>query len=82
MTPSCTTQVTTQTGRFTFYFKKMSICEAKKFCAEKNEILAPITNRNDFDAVKKIIKAGNHPGCQFYDFDSDYLIGLDITPLW
>ena len=80
MKPSCNTEVTTPTGKFTFHFQRMSYCEAKKFCAEKNEILAPITNRNDFDVLKKAVIAGNHPGCQFYNFDPEYLIGLDITP--
>ena len=80
MKPSCTTEVTTPTGRFTFYFQEMSYCEAKKFCAEKNEILAPITNQNDFDVLKKAVIDGNHPGCPFYNFDPEYLIGLDITP--
>ena len=80
MTPSCNTQVTTPTGKFTFQFQEMSYCEAKKVCAEKNEILAPITNRNDYDVINKAVKSGNFPGCPFHNGWQEYFLGLDVTP--
>ena len=79
MNQSCTTQVTTPSGRFTFHEQRMSICEAKKFCAEKNEILAPITNEEDSLAIARTIREGDHEGCWFHDFQR-FFIGLDVTP--
>ena len=80
MKQSCNTEVTTPTGKFTFHFQKLSMCQAKKFCAEKNEILAPITNKKDFDALKKAITQGNYPGCNFNVGVQQYHLGLDVTP--
>lgn len=80
MTPSCITQVTTPTGKFTFHQQTMSVCEAKKACALKGEILAPVTNGADFDALHKVMKEGNHPGCPFHHGDHTYALGLDVTP--
>ena len=79
MNQSCSTQVATPTGKFTFHKEKLSMCEAKKFCAGKGEILAPITNEEDFAAVHKTLRAGYHEGCWLYDRES-YFTGLDITP--
>ena len=79
MNQSCTTQVTTPSGRFTFHEQRMSICEAKKFCAEKNEILAPITNEEDSLAIARTIHEGDHEGCWFHNFQR-FFIGLDVTP--
>ena len=80
MNPNCTTEVITSTGKFTFYSETMSVCEAKKFCGKKGEILAPITNKNDFDELYKVTQMGNHPGCPFhYGPYIYYSIGLDVT---
>ena len=80
MDPSCATEVTTPTGKFTFYGEIVSVCEAKKVCAEKGEILAPITNRADFEALLRVTQTGNHPSCPFHHGFFLYSIGLDVTP--
>ena len=77
---SCASEVITRSGKFTFYRQEMSICEAKKFCARREGILAPITNKEDFDALHRAAKAGNHPGCQYHHGYAQYFIGLDVTP--
>ena len=74
---SCPSEVTTPTGKFTFHNEKMSMCEAKKFCAAKGEILAPITNKEDFSAVYKTLLSGDHEGCWLQGFHK-FMIGLDI----
>ena len=78
--PSCSTELVTPTGKFTFHDEEVSICEAKKICAKNGEILAPITNRQDYNAIIKVTKMGNHPSCPFHHGDQMYFIGLDITP--
>ena len=81
MNPKCATEVNTPSGRFTFHKDRMSVCEAKKFCAQRGEILAPITNQADFDALHKAVVEGNNPSCPFHYMDIMlYSIGLDITP--
>ena len=81
MNPKCATVVNTPTGRFTFHKKRMSVCEAKKFCAQRGEILAPVTNKADFDALYKAAREGNNPSCPFHHDDMIlYSLGLDITP--
>ena len=81
MDPNCSTEVITPTGKFTFHKNyNMSICEAKKFCAKKGEILAPITNEEDALAIYETMHAGAHAGCWFHYGDFDYFIGLDVTP--
>ena len=55
-------------------------CEAKKICASKSEILAPITNRADFDALYRVTQQGNNPSCPFHYGSPLYSIGLDVTP--
>ena len=80
MNPNCATEVTTPTGKFTFHDQGVTVCEAKKICASKGEILAPITNRADFDALYRVTQAGNHPSCPFHYGAFPYSIGLDVTP--
>ena len=80
MNSSCSREVFTATGKFTFHDQLVSICEAKKICAENDEILAPITNKQDYDAVMTVAKSGNHPGCPFHHGDQQYFTGLDVTP--
>ena len=78
---SCATEVTTPTGKFTFYGEDVSVCEAKKVCAAKGEILAPITNMDDQKALYRVTQEGNHPECPFhYGHFKLYSIGLDVTP--
>ena len=81
MDPNCAAEVFTPTGRFTFYKERMSVCEAKKFCAEKGEILAPVTNEADYEALLTAAHEGNHPSCPIHYGDLLlYSLGLDITP--
>ena len=81
MNPNCATEVTTPSGKFTFHKEMVSICEAKKFCAEKGEILAPVTNKADFDALLRVMQTGNNPSCPFHHGDIiQYATGLDVTP--
>ena len=79
MDQSCSTEVVTSTGKFTFHKEEMSMCEAKKFCAKKGEILAPITKKEDALAIYRTIQAGTHKGCPFHNVDTIYYIGLDVT---
>ena len=79
MNSSCSKEVFTATGKFTFHNEQVWICEAKKICAKNDEILAPITNKQDYDAIMKVAKMGNHPNCPFHYGDHTYFIGLDIT---
>ena len=53
---SCKSQVTTKSGTFTFHDQLLSYCKAKKFCASEGEILAPITNKENLEALKKVTR--------------------------
>ena len=72
----CGFSTTTSSGTFTAYNKKLTKCEAKKFCRDKGHILAPITTQEDKTAVLKLLdtRCDEHKGGEFY------LVGLDITP--
>ena len=71
------TSITTSSGKFTFYpGTSMTFDEAKKFCKKEGEILAPITNRDDFDTLHKFAS-----GCTNIGLGRDYFAGLEmITP--
>ena len=58
----CKTEVTTKSGRFTFYNESVPRCQAKLKCLERGEILAPITNQEDLDAIRGIMNWE----CEFY----------------
>ena len=60
----CKTEVTTKSGRFTFYNEQVRGCQAKLKCLERGEILAPITNKEDLDAITGIMNWD----CDFYRF--------------
>ena len=57
----------------------MSDSEARKLCAKNSGILAPITNKEDAEAIYKTIKMGQHEGCPFYQGVNKYSIGLKVT---
>ena len=78
--PGCNTTVTTPTGVFTYYKDEVTYCEAKERCAEKGEVLAPLTNYDDVDALRGVADYEN-PNCLFHygEYDYDYHIGLDIS---
>ena len=73
---SCPKSVTTSSGTFSFSEKQMTRCEAKKYCRERGQILAPITTQEDKDAVLTMFndKCFNHYSESFYH------IGLDVFP--
>ena len=60
--PECKTEVTTNSGTFTFYSESVPRCRAEILCAEKGAILAPLTNQEDIDAVRGILDWN----CDFY----------------
>ena len=41
--------------------------------------MAPITNKEDAEAIYKTIKMGQHEGCPFYQGVNKYSIGLKVT---
>ena len=69
------TSVETKSGKFTFYPDTIrSIHGAKDFCAKKGEILAPITNWDDFYQLRNFTD-----GCTNLGGLSSYHVGLDIV---
>ena len=68
--------LSTSSGTFTVYHKKLTKCEAKKFCRDKGHILAPVTTKQDKDALLELL----HPTCEEHYGATTYLLGLDITP--
>ena len=75
--PTCGTSITTPTGTFTYYKKEVLACEAKVECAKRGQILAPITNAYDRDALRSIAKLQDR-SCKFHLGFRQYHIGLDI----
>ena len=75
--PTCGTTVTTPTGTFTYYKKRVLSCEAKVECAKRGQILAPITNSRDRDALRSIAKIEDS-SCKFHWGFQQYHIGLDV----
>ena len=68
------TSITTSSGKFTFYpAKSLTVIEAKNFCKKEGGILAPITNRNDFEALHKFAI-----GCTNIGLGRSYFVGLDM----
>ena len=74
---ACSMSTTTSSGTFTVVNKEMTRCEAKKYCREKGQILAPVTNQEDKDAILKLIGAKH---CKIDRGNMFYHIGLDVTP--
>ena len=74
----CPKSITTATGKFTFHTEKVTRCEAKKICKYNGEILAPLTNKEDIDAVRSISKWPQCP--ELGNADKDFNIGLDVIP--
>ena len=73
---SCPKSVTTSSGTFSFSKERMTRCEAKKYCRERGQILAPITTQEDKDAVLSMF----HHTCLNNYKESFYHIGLDVYP--
>ena len=81
--PVCATSVTTPTGVFTYFDKEITVCEAKIECANRGQILAPVTNWDDLDALRSIGQ-NKDPSCKFHrpnrnDLIARYHVGLDVT---
>ena len=77
---TCLNSVTTSTGKFTLYADRVTRCQAKKRCKEKGQILAPIKNKSDLNAIKKLQKNNDSAKC-VYSFNYQlrmYHIGLDV----
>ena len=75
--PTCGTSVTTPTGTFTYFRKEVSPCQAKIECANRGQILAPVTNAKDRDALRSIAKLED-PTCEFHWGYQEYHVGLDV----
>ena len=75
--PTCETSVTTPTGVFTYYDGDLTYNQAKVECASKHQILAPVTNQQDLDALLSIADSRNE-SCVFHNAIISYLLGLDI----
>ena len=75
---NCSKSVETPTGVFTFHDKRVNYGQAKIECLTRGEILAPLTNADDVNALRSIIDIHNED-CDFHYGFNDYQIGLDIT---
>ena len=67
------TSVTTKSGRFTFHNLSRTVRAAKDFCRAKGEILAPVTNWDDFHQLRNFTD-----GCTNLGGSQNYLVGLDV----
>ena len=74
---NCNTTVTTPTGVFTFHETKATYCQAKVECARRGQILAPVTNWGDLDALLSVAN-DKDPKCKFHYGYNDYFVGLDV----
>ena len=72
---NCVKQVTTPSGVFTFFEEEVLKCDARKRCAEKGQILAPILSTEDAQAL---LRATVESSCEFHSHLDPYHIGLDI----
>ena len=69
------TSITTSSGKFTFYPQKfLTVDEAKKFCKKEGGILAPITNRKDFETLHEFAI-----GCTNIGQGRNYFAGLEMN---
>ena len=74
---SCSDPLTTSRGTYTFYESEMNKNDATKFCEDKGQILAPITSKEEFDAMHNhVIKCGNLCGINVYHIGL-YVFGKD-----
>ena len=78
---SCINSVTTNTGTFTFHKESLTRCEAENRCLKRGEILAPVTNKEDADALVKLFESNvGKQDCTFATpYGWSYWLGLDIT---
>ena len=76
--PTCGTSVTTPTGTFTYFKKEVTVCQAKIECSKRGQILAPLTNWGDLDALRSIAST-SEPSCKFHYGFRKYHVGLDVS---
>ena len=74
----CKSSFTTSSGKFTAYPELASKCEAEKLCADKGQILAPFTTKEDVQAVTDMFQ-NNPKECEYswYKY-KDYRVGLNF----
>ena len=76
---TCNTTVTTPTGVFTYHDSPVvTHCQAKVECARRNQILAPVTNWGDLNALLSVANDKDR-NCRFHYGYHDYFVGLDVT---
>ena len=77
---TCLNSVTTSTGKFTLYYDRVSRCQAKKRCKESGQILAPIKNKSDLDAIINLQKNNDYSeSCVWGNaYWGKYHVGLDV----
>ena len=74
----CKSSFTTSSGKFTAYPELASKCEAEKLCADKGQILAPFTTKEDVQAVTDMFR-NNGEECKYsYYKYKDYRVGLNF----
>ena len=72
---SCERSVTTETGTFYFRNEELTRCQAKEACKRDGQILAPVTNSRDLEALNGVAESYNWScGIRVHE----YYIGLDI----
>ena len=74
--PYCKKTVKTSSGTFTAYNLNRYECGAERFCKDKGQILAPITTKEDKDAVAKML---SHPNCEGKNMHQSYFLGLQVS---
>ena len=62
---------------FTYYDGDVTHCEAEVQCIKKGQILAPVTNKQDLDALLSIADSRNE-SCEFHHIYIKYHIGLKV----
>ena len=71
------TKVKTPTGIFTLHKEEVNKCKAKQICAEKGEVLAPLTNHSDRKIIRKALKFDDDE-CNEFWLGKEFHIGIDF----
>ena len=67
-------------GTFTAYFKeRQNFTTAQKECAKHGQILAPITEKEDFDAIIEVLSAKNEYNLITGRDFTQYMVGLEVA---
>ena len=69
-------KVKTSTGVFTFHEEEVKKCKAKRICAEKGEVLAPLTKHRDRKRIQKALKFDDDECFEFW-LGKRFHIGID-----